>query len=363
MEALGDASPDVARAAIRRLVEIEGRRAAGVFTARLLVADLSLVADLAGALRDLGDPIALEVATIGLHDAVYGHRLAAALALGVLGDRRGIDALRSVLDDPIAGVRAAALDALVKLRPPDDVAVECATLLADPDAQVRIAAVRAVVAIVPRSKGLLGPLAADADCRVRLEVARHVAALAAEWSRRLFGDADAGVRQAAAQASGPAQATALASLLASDPNSDVRRAAARALGAIKAEAVAEALVAGVEDPDALVRAAVVHALERSLTRAGAVSRLTRELAAREPQRRRWTVYALAHLKASDAACDVWRLADDPEPDVRLALIQACSVVLADPEPLLLYMATDPDHSVQSSARNRLERHQRPGEAV
>jgi len=67
------------------------------------------------------------------------------------------------------------------------------------------------------------------------------------------------------------------------------------------------------------------------------------------------VYALAHLNAFEASSEVWRLADDPEPDVRLALIQAAPVVLPEPEPLLLYMATDPDQAVQDSARNRLVR--------
>jgi hypothetical protein len=51
-----------------------------------------------------------------------------------------------------------------------------------------------------------------------------------------------------------------------------------------------------------------------------------------------------------------RLADDPEADVRLALIQAALVVLVEPEPLLLYMATDPDGSVRESARNPLARY-------
>jgi hypothetical protein len=69
------------------------------------------------------------------------------------------------------------------------------------------------------------------------------------------------------------------------------------------------------------------------------------------------VYALAHLRAFEASSEVWRLADDPEPDVRLALIQAASVLMPQPEPLLLYMATDPDRAVKDSARSWIARRQ------
>ena len=64
-----------------------------------------------------------------------------------------------------------------------------------------------------------------------------------------------------------------------------------------------------------------------------------------------------HLHGREASSEVWRLADDPEPDVRLALIQAAPAVATEPEALLLYMTTDPDRSVQDSARNRLQRWQ------
>jgi hypothetical protein len=82
-----------------------------------------------------------------------------------------------------------------------------------------------------------------------------------------------------------------------------------------------------------------------------VARPLGELTSTRPDRRRWSLYALAHLNAALASSDVWRLADDPEPDVRLAVIHTAAVILRDTEPLLLYMATDPDAAVRASARS------------
>lgn len=58
--ALDDPSPEVVRCAIRRLTGIEGDRAADALRARLLSADLSLSADIAIALRRIGDECAVE---------------------------------------------------------------------------------------------------------------------------------------------------------------------------------------------------------------------------------------------------------------------------------------------------------------
>jgi HEAT repeat protein len=186
---------------------------------------------------------------------------------------------------------------------------------------------------------------------VRREVAQHVAALPSATAPRLFTDVDPAVRQAAALAAGPQHARLLALLVAEDPSSDVRRTAARGLGNLVSDAAADGLLGAVEDPDSVVRATAVHSLERSLARAGAVARPLGELTSTRPDRRRWSLYALAHLNAALASSDVWRLADDPEPDVRLAVIHTAAVILRDTEPLLLYMATDPDTAVRASARS------------
>lgn len=144
VESLADPSPEVARAAVRRLVEIEGDRAAAPLRARLLSSDLALVRDIAKALRRIGDRDAVDVAIAGLAEKAYTRRLAGARALGALGDPRGIGPLRATLRDEIAGVRVAALDALAEIAGAGDAATDCARLLADTNAQVRVAAVRAV---------------------------------------------------------------------------------------------------------------------------------------------------------------------------------------------------------------------------
>ena len=88
VRSLDDPSPEVVRAAIARLVDLEGQRAAGPLRARLFDVDLSLVADVAGALRRIGDRGAVEVAIKALRDGRYSRRLAAVRALGERGHGR-----------------------------------------------------------------------------------------------------------------------------------------------------------------------------------------------------------------------------------------------------------------------------------
>lgn len=355
VRALTDPSPEVIRAAIRRLVEVEGARAVPALRSRLLTSDFAVVPDIATALAQQRDTGAVDVAVCGLSEEPYTRRLAAALALGVFRDARATQPLRAALHDPIAGVRAASIRALSKVGPEDVTAEGCVQLLSDRDAQVRLAAARALGRIGPGVHRQLARLADDPDPLVRTEAARYVAGLPERDAERLFGDPDQMVRQTAALSAGAHQVPVLARLLTADRTSEVRRAAARALGGMAPDVAADVLSWGIEDPDELVRAAALHALERALTRTGAVSWLSRELASARPERRRWSLYALAHLNAREASTDVWRLADDPEPEVRLALIQAASRVVSDPIPLLCYMATDPDLAVQASAATWLER--------
>jgi HEAT repeat protein len=354
VDALADPSPEVARAAVARLMKLDGSRAASTLRDRMLSVALPVVADVAVALRSLGDARALGVAIGGLTEEPYTRRLAAARALGALGDQRARGPLCRALHDPSAGVRAAALGALAVLDPDPGTGTECLRLQSDPNAQVRIAAIRAVMRIAPRAVADLSALAGDPDLLVRREVAHHVAALGAA-APRLFTDVDAGVRQAAALAAGAQHASLLALLVAEDPSADVRRAAARALGQFDCDAAVDGLLAGLEDLDSVVRATAVQALQRSLTHAEAVARLVQELTSVRPERRRWSLYALAHLNVKLASSDVWRLADDPEPNVRHAVIATAAVLVYEPEPLLLYMATDPDVGVRESAHTRVAR--------
>jgi len=347
---LDDPSPEVAIAAIRRLAELEGVRAAAELRGRLLSADLSLVPELASALRKIGDGSAVEVAIAGLQGERYTRRLAAARALGVLRGPRAAGALRAALDDEIAGVRVAALCALAQIGPDTDAAGDCARLLSDANSHVRIAAVRAVARTAARPGAMLAQVASDPDRVVRLEVARHVAGLPQPAAGALLADHDLRVREAAAQGAGMAQVGQLAALLIEDPAADVRHAAAKALGSLGDERIIDVLVSGLEDGDAIVRTAVLCALERLLTRRGAISRLCRELLCERRGRRRASLYALAHLKATEAADEVGRLADDPDPDVRLALIHTADALLPDPKPLLRYLAADSDAAVRHAAQ-------------
>lgn len=359
---LDDPSPEVARAAIRRLVEVAGSGAARELHARLLGADLSLVADLATALRSIGDNQAVEIAIAGLRERRYVRRLAAALALCSLRDARAAGALRVALQDEIGGVRKAALGALAELGPNADNAAACAQLLSDSDPHVRIAAIRAVARTAIRPGGLLARVAGDEQQLVRLESARHLASVPEPAAGALLADPDLRVREAAALAAGKAHVDRLTALLSGDPAADVRHAAASTLGRLGDGEVAELLLAAVEDPDAIVRAAVLRSLEQILGRVGAISRLCRELRAERPRRRRASLYALAHLKAHEAHAEVARLVEDPDSGVRLALVQVADELLSDPARLIRYLTDDPDPYVRHAAEIRLLRRPRVRDA-
>jgi HEAT repeat protein len=349
IESLDDPSPEVARAAVRRIEEIDGPSAADALRARLLSADLSLVADIAKALRRIGDGRAVDLAIAGLTGEPYTRRLAAARALGALADARAAFMLRVALQDSVAGVRVAALEALAEIGRATGEEGACARLLSDANPQVRVAAVRAVARIAGQPGNLLSSLAEDPDRAVRLEVAKHVATLSDPAAALLLNDRDLRVREAAARAGGMRQVGTLAVLLIDDPGVDVRRAAASALGGLGDTRIAEVLVPGIEDPDALVRAAVLRALVGLVMRGGAIRRLRHELGSSRPARRRASLYSLARLEALEAAADATRLVDDPDPDVRLALIHTAESLVPDPEALIRYLADDRDAAVRGSA--------------
>lgn len=349
IRALDDPSPEVARAAIHRLAEVDPRSAATALRARLLDADPSLAAEIATVLRGLGDAGVTELAIAGLRGEPYSQRVAAARALTALGERRAIDELRAALRDEIAAVRVASLDALAQIAHGEGVGRDCARLLADTDALVRTAAVRAVARTAPRAGTMLATAAADPDRVVRVEVARHLAGLPERVATALLTDPDLRVREAAVQAAGAGQTPLLAAILADDPAGDVRRAAARTLGTVGDARAAELLVRGIDDSDAMVRAAVLRALERLLTRAGAIRRLRRELQSPQPLRRRAGLYALARLNADGADLDLQRLVGDIDPDVRLALVHTADALMRDPTSLTRRLAADPDFTVRHAA--------------
>ena len=353
---MDDPSPDVVRAAITRLTEIEGVGAAPSLRARLLSADLSVTVDIARALRRLGDGAALQVAIDGLGAEQPSVRRAAVQALGALGDQAAAVALGAALRDPAAGVRAAALEALVDVGMGPDAAHEVARLLSDPAPSVRIVAVRALARTMPRPGALLTASAGDRDWQVRLEIARHLGGLPDATASALLTDRNPSVREAAARAAGSRQVEQLAAVLVDDPASGVRRAAATTLGHLADGRASDWLISALEDGDAIVRAAVLRALVDRLTQPGAVRRISAELDSERPQRRRAVLYALAHLKTREPLADVGRLADDSNPDVRLAVLHVADALLADPRPIVRHLAADADRTVRDSAQNWLVRH-------
>jgi HEAT repeat protein len=353
--ALDDPSPTVARAAVGRLVQVARRRAAPALRQRLLNAEPPMAAGIARALRSVGDPTVVDLAIGGLRDDRYPRRLAAARALEALGDARARDALCAVLGDPIAGVRAAALAALSELGRNEQAALRANALLSDPSPDVRLAAVRAVARAGRHPGRFLSPVARDPDRRVRLELGRHLPTLPEEAAMALLTDHDVRVREAAARGAGRRQVGALARMLVEDRSRDVRCAAAQALRGLVDERTAALLLPGVEDPDAIVRAAAIRALAAAVGAGAAVSRLRRELGSPSAHRRRAAVYALGHLDAKDAGADAARLVDDSDPEVRLAVVQTAAAVHSDPEPLIRYMAADLDPAVRHSAETWLAR--------
>jgi HEAT repeat protein len=346
---LEDPSPRVVGAAAQRLAELEGGRAGPVLREQLLRADLSAVTDIARALRGTGDRNAVDLAIAGLNDQRYPQRLAAALALGEFADPRAIPPLCASLADQIAGVRVAAIDALVRIGAPVGVADQCARLLADANPQVRVAAVRAVARLAPRLGEPLASVSGDHDPVVRIEVARHSSALPARAARSLLNDADFRVREAAVRAAGAREVGILAAMLVDDRSEAVRKTAARRLGSLGDPRVADVLVPGLEDPDAVVRAAVLRSLERLLARHPTIERLGHELRSDRAQRRRAIVYALARLNARDAGAQVRALVDDPDADVRLAVVQTADALLCDPWSAIHYLTTDGDPGVRHAA--------------
>lgn len=344
---------DAARGLIAQVVDSRGPLAAPDLRARLLDADLALVPDIARALRELGDRESVELAVGALASDRYPVRLAGAMALAVFREQRAAAPLLQALADPIAAVRAAALRALWQLDLEAAAIDRCAALLHDVDPQVRGAAVRVVARAGQRAGALLDTLRAEPDELVRIELARQLGLLSDEHAAALCHDPAMAVRLAAARtASG--RPDLVAGLLAHDPYVDVRRAAAAALGRTDDEVGVLALLTGLRDHDSVVRATCLQALGRALGHDRAVERLLGECRAADPARRAAGLYALAQLAPSgldDAV--IGALAEDPDPDVRMALVSSAAALLTDSKPLLTYMAGDADSAVRAAAGTRL----------
>jgi uncharacterized protein (DUF2336 family) len=98
------------------------------------------------------------------------------------------------------------------------------------------------------------------------------------------------------------------------------------------------------------RLLALRALARLLTGAGAMERLGAELHSPSATRRRSVLYALARMvQAGESARplegDLSRLVEDPDPDVRMALVHTATQLRGDPRPLVSYLAGDCEESV------------------
>jgi HEAT repeat protein len=93
--------------------------------------------------------------------------------------------------------------------------------------------------------------------------------------------------------------------------------------------------------------------EPGWARSQAVAQLADELESERPQLRRAGVYALARLATPDQGMSIWRLIDDPDLQVRLAVTENARALVDDAVALLSYMSTDPNSEVRELAKQRL----------
>jgi HEAT repeat protein len=193
----------------------------------------------AQALGAIGDAAAIEPLSRALADDAPVMRMAAAQALGAIGDAAAIQALGSVLRDDALGVRMAAVRALGKIGGPAAAAL-LGLALRDDESSVREAAVEALAAIkTPRVRSMLQAALKDrsaAVCRAAMWALSEIGDAQAIGPLSVaLNDADPSVRGAAATALGKIRdprAVELLSATLSDANLEVRSAAALALGKI-----------------------------------------------------------------------------------------------------------------------------------
>lgn len=346
--AVEDPSPDVARAALRRLVELHACSACEVLRPLLWRCDLSIARDVVAALRELGDRFVRDDARQALRAPAYAHRLVAVWSVAALGDETAMPELARLLHDPVSGVRAAAAETLVRLRPDEVSARACAQHLTDDQADVRQRAVRAIGRCACPIAGFLALAVRDDNHLVRREAAMIASRLSEHDATALFRDRDVQVRIAACRSASRREARQLGDALAGDRDPEVRLAAAHTLGGLRLDGASDVLVAALSDPAPVVRAAALRALLDTLRRGRLLSRLCTELDHADPVRRRAALYALQHLEAGELAEYALRLQLDPHPDVRLALIHAAPALGLNAPTQLRSLLQDPDAGVRSA---------------
>ncbi len=349
LAAVGDPSPDVARAALRRLATLAGVSEAPALRDLLLSCEIALTTDVATTLRAIGDRDTIALALSALRDEHYPARIAAANALAVFAESHTAGALTAALHDSVAGVRAAALAALARIGVNAHSAAACAALLEDELAFVRIAAIRAI-ATSPEARELLSVAIDDRDPQVRQELGRYSHMLSIEAARSLLRDPDPHVREAAVHGAGIAQVHDLQRLLGGDPRNDVRLAAAKVLGRLGDQRAVAALITVLADPDAIVAAGALSSLQALLTRPRLLDALLCALAGdRPPRLRRAAVYTLGSLRAIEARALLATFVNDPDADLRLALAHVARRVFTKDRTVLQALLSDRDPAVRHAA--------------
>jgi len=268
LAATEDVSLDVARQALRRLIPLAGPAEIARLRELMLTLDVGIVADVAAALRELGDNHATEIAVAGLSAASPGDRQKAALALRELCDPAAHGALIRALHDPASSVRRVTLAALGRLPSNVETVRACSMLLADDDPAVRAAAVRAVAHFdALTAAASLRAAVTDSHMTVRRAAAEAAPVLELDSLQALLGDDNAAVRVAALEALSRQPRPELIPTVRQalrDPIWHVRRAAADALAGSGDPRVASSLIQALLDPQPLVRARSRIALERLL---------------------------------------------------------------------------------------------------
>jgi HEAT repeat protein len=360
LEALEDPSPEVVKAALARLPRYAGPMDAEYLRERLLTVDLSVIRDWAAALLAMGDPISVITAIRGLRATSVGTRIAAAVALGELCDPRAVIPLIDALADPIAGVRRCAVESLAMLGPNPGSAEACRRMLLDEEAGVRTAAVDAVVGLAADSEldRWLRPVLDDPSLRVRRRLGDHAGCIGRLMVSRLLTDPQPDVRTAAAWSFEHTPRTDVADLLAArlrDAAWTVRRAACRALGATRDRAAAADLLPMLDDPHPTVRSAALNALT-DVCGGGLARTLGAALGDASPRLRRALVYALAWCPASESVPLLAACAADPDDDVRLAVAHlASSLRTFGADPVLERLEHDPAPAVRYAVAAALAR--------
>jgi len=354
LDAVGDVSLDVARAALARLLPLAGQAEMTALRERMLSLDIGIVGDVAAALRTLGDRRATDIAVAGLERASPYERHKAAIALRSLCDPAARAALLRALDDPETPVRRVAIEALARL-PGDRRTVDvCRQQLSDRDPSVRAAAVSALAVLDDAAGTTLRPILTDPHPTVRLAVAAAVETLDGEEVRVLVGDDDAAVRAAVLDALSLHPRPALLPVVAAalgDPSWHVRRAACDALGASGRPESSAALLRLLVDEHATVRGRALLALERLLGDE-LWQALEQALDSAPARLRRTIVELLGTLGHTDS---LPRLSGDPDPDVRIAVVRSLARTTSpEARAALGYLAGDADAGVRNAVATVLE---------